>query len=158
MRRLFLAACGLLALGMSWALAQGVTQTLSGTEAWQVGIGPAGPGFYTNAEAMRGAQTYGYIGTGTTQTTTISPNITEVIVTGPITTLNLSLPQFPFDQQTIRIACPGGTVTTLTLSGFSNGGSNIVGPTFNTCSSTVATSLDAVFTFVASQSTWYRVH
>lgn len=174
MRRLLLAGLAVVAIGLGWAVAQTtqVVQTLTGGEAWQVGSGPAGPGFYTTTKAMRGAYTYAAIPTGTTITQTISPNVDAVIVTGAVTTLNLSMPSAPFDQQTVIIACPGGTVTTLNLSvgaatspstfagvGNVTGGSN----TASTCSNTVATSLSVTYTASANAAslgggvTWNRI-
>lgn len=150
MKRLLLAALAVVAVGFGYALAQStvVVQTLNGLEAWQVGNGPAGPGFYTTTQGMRG-NTNAIIPTTTTFTQVISPGISLVIFNGAVTTANLSLPSAPFDGQTITIACPGGAVSTLNISvGAASSPSTISGPSSTVCSATVATSIAQ--TFVAS--------
>lgn len=164
MRRLLLSALAIVAIGVGWALAQTVVQqTLTGNETWQVGNGPAGPGYYTTAEALRGGQNYAIVPTGTTFTQVISPNVQVVIVTGAITTLNLSLPAAPFDQQSITVACPGGVATTVNMSvGVAQSASSLSGPGFTTCNSGQVTSMAA--TWIASVNnaatlgyTWNRI-
>jgi hypothetical protein len=101
---------------------------------------------------MRGGRTYAIIPAVTTYTGVVSAGVDTVLVTGAITTLNLSLPVAPSDQQTITIACPGGTVTTLTLSvGAAQSASVITGPALGgACTSTVATSESETFTASAN--------
>lgn len=130
MRRLLLAGLAIVAIGVGWALAQNVQRSLNGLETWEVGIGgPAGSGVYTNTNAMRGGRTYAIVPAGTTFTQVISAGVDTVLITGAITTANLSLPAAPFDQEAITISCPGGAVTTLNLSvGVAQSPSTLLGP------------------------------
>lgn len=164
MKRL-LVVLGLLAgLGLSAALAQQVIQQccMTGNEAWPVGLGgPGGPGVYTNMAAVRNARTYAIIPSGTTVTTTVSPNIGVILIGGAITTLNLSLPTLPYDQQIVQISCVGGTVGTLNVSATTPAVTS--GPAFSTCTNSIGvgsatSSLAAAYIFSASPiSVWYRI-
>lgn len=146
-----------LGLGLGYVLAQTVVIQggLTGNEAVlaQAG-GPGGTGFYTNVASLRNGTIYAFVGPGTTVTQTISPNVGQVIVTGAITTLNLSLPLAPYDQQAVRISCPGGVVTTLVVSA---PGDTIIGPADSTCTTTPATSMVASFVYSTSATTWWRI-
>lgn len=170
MKRLLYLIATLIGIGASVALAQQVViQALTGNEAvlGQAG-GPGGTGFFTNVAALRGGKNYQPLGTGTTVTGIVSPNVEEVVVTGAITTLNLSLPAAPFDGQTVTLACPGGTVSTLVLSAaFGGTTNNTVGPVNpatiitglnpSACTTTVQVSASMTYTYQATPSTWFRV-
>jgi len=164
MRRLLLSVLAVVAIGVGLAVAQNVQRSLNGLETWEAGIGgPSGSGVFTNTQAMRGGRTYANIGAGTTITQVVSPGVDTVLITGAITTLQLSLPVAPFDQQTLTIACPGGIVSTLTLSvgvasspstlvgtGLSAGGNMASAGAAGACTNTVVSS--ASMTLVASAS------
>jgi len=158
--------------GLAGAAALGqqlVQQVLTGSEAVLIqGGGPGGPGAFTNVNALRDAHNYALIGAGTTITQTVSPNVGEVVVTGAITTLNLSLPSTPFDGQTVRVSCPGGIVGTLVVSAFGGGTINglgaisapatsITGTPYTACTNTVNTSMSAMYTFTTTPNLWQRI-
>ncbi len=170
MKRLLYTLAVLVGLAGAAALGQQlVQQALTGNEAVLVqGSGPGGPGAFTNVTALRNAKNYATIGAGTTITQTVSPNVGEVIVTGAITTLNLSLPAAPYDGQTVTLACPGGTISTLTLSAPFGGTTNntqgslnpatvITGLNPTACTTTVQVSASMTYTYQVTPSTWFRV-
>ncbi len=170
MKRLLYTAATLIGLGAAVALGQSlVQQALTGNEAvlFQAG-GPGGTGGFTTTAALREGHGYGLIGAGTTITQTVSPNVGEVVITGAITTLNLSLPSTPYDGQTVRVSCPGGIVGTLTVSapfgGTVNGlgqtiapATSVSGLSFGACNNTVGFSMSAMYTFTTTPAVWFRV-
>jgi hypothetical protein len=162
MKRLLLLSGLLACLGLSAALAQNVTQSLSGFEAWVVGNGPAGQGQYTNTLAMRQGRTYALIPSGTTITQVVSPGVGEIVVVGPITTLNLTLPSSPFDQQTVRVSCPGGNVTTLNISAAQPAVASATpsGAQFTSCTAGNGASQSATYLWSTAPalSIWYRIN
>lgn len=172
MRRLLLLAC--LGLWASVAQAQTLIQnTLTGSEAvlLQQG-GPGGTGFFATTTALRDAADLALVGAGTTVTLTVSPNVKNLITTGAITTLNMSLPATPYNGQEVRLACAGGTITTLVISAYGGGTVNGLGATINpaltivganptTCTANTV-SQTALFTYAASTTVspavWYRIN
>ncbi len=163
MKRLLYTAAVLVGLAGAVALGQQlVQQALTGNEAVLVqGGGPGGPGAFTNVTALREAHNYALIGAGTTITQTISPSIGEVIITGAITTLNLSLPATPYDGQTIRVSCPGGLISTLTVGVsamvLSSPATSITGTPYTACTNTVNASMSAMWTFTTTPNLWQRI-
>ncbi len=172
LRRFLIFAATLVGIGASIALGQQlVQQALTGNEAVLIqGGGPGGPGAFTNVAALRNGSNYQPLA-GTTTTATVSPTVGNVIVTGAITTLNLSLPSVPYDGQMVNIACPGGSVTTLTISAPFGGTVNGLGQTLNpatvitgtnptactTWSATAQVSASFKFTYQATPSVWFRI-
>jgi hypothetical protein len=170
MKRLLFTAATLIGLGASLALGQVlIQQSLTGSEAiLGQGGGPGGPGFFTNVNALRDAHNYTLVGAGSTVTVTVSPNVGEVVITGAITTLNLSLPAVPYDGQTVRVSCPGGIAGTVVVSAYGGGTTNGLGATiapatsvsgqpFTSCTNTVISSLSAMWTFVTTPNIWQRI-
>ena len=163
MKRLLYTAAVLIGLASAVALAQQlVQQALTGSEAVLVqGGGPGGPGAFTNVNALRDAHNYALIGAGSTITQTISPNVGEVIITGAITTLNLSLPAAPYDGQTVRVSCPGGIVGTVSIGASamvqSTPVTSLTGQAFTSCTNTVISSISAMWTFTTTPNLWQRV-
>lgn len=161
----FVGLAGAVALGQ-----QVVTQALNGQETMVFAAGgPGGPSGFLNSSTLREAADFATIPTGTTITQTISPFVGNVIVTGAITTLNLSLPAAPYNGQVVRLACPGGSVTTLTLSAPFGGTTNssqgplnpatvITGLNPTACTSTVQVSASMMYTYQATPSTWFRIN
>ena len=170
MKRLLYTTAALIGFAGAIAYSQSVvTQALNGAEAIIFGAGgPGGPSGFVNSAVLREGQDFATIGAGTTITQTISPNTGQVIVTGAITTLNLSLPAAPYNGQTVRVACPGGTVSTLTLSAPFGGTTNqsqgplnpatvITGLNPTACTTTVQVSASMLYTYQATPSIWFRV-
>src|SRR5882672_4137631 len=90
--------------------------TLTGNEAWSCAIGgPGGPSTFCTTNLMRNSSGYQLVATGGTVNTTIQQTTGKLIATGAITTWNITLPASPFDGETVAVACPGGTATTVVV-------------------------------------------
>ena len=154
MKRVLLVG-GAFGLLTTLALAQPAIQALTGNEAVlaQAG-GPGGSGFFTTVAALRGSKGYTAVATGGTVNQTVPNTTSQIVVTGAITTLNLTMPTAPYDGQTVQIACPGGAATTVAVT-YTPG--TLVGTAFTTCASGGVSPAGAEWIYSASNTTWYRI-
>ena len=103
---------------------------------------------------IRNSLGYTLVAAGTTVTTQI-PNTSAVLMaTGAITTWNVNFPLAPSDGLTETIGCPGGNVTTLSLTATLPTGVTVVGAANTSC--TEATPTVASYLYNASGNIWYR--
>jgi len=101
---------------------------------------------------IRNAEGYILVAAGTTVNTTVPNTASAVIATGAITTWNVTLPLAPQDGQIVKITCPGGSTTTLSVTATSP--QTIVGASFTSCSATTPT--DAAWHYNMSNNVYYR--
>lgn len=96
-----------------------------------------------------------YVAGGTTVSTSIANASTDlnVIAGGPISTWTVNLPSVPFDGQQIRIACPAGSVTSLSVTA-SRGPTNVsLAPGAVPCAANSGTALTYQYSY--TQNAWY---
>lgn len=99
---------------------------------------------------IRNSEGYILVATGTTVATTIPNTASIAIVTGAITTWNVTLPTAPADGQIAKVTCPGGSVSTVAVSATSP--QTIVGTSYTSCS----TNSDASWHYAVTPNVWYR--
>lgn len=158
-QRLKWALGGLTALLIAGAaLAQTiVTLNLSGNETILMQVGGVGGGSAaTTVNALRNAQGYLLVATGTTVNTTVPNTASRVIATGAITTWNVTLPIVPIDGQVVEVACPGGSAT-VAITATAPSGVTIVGTAFTACTSGGVAANTAEFQYSKSANVWYRI-
>ena len=156
--RKWLAGIGVLAL-LSAGVAFGqtiATFNLTGNEVVRAQLGPGGTGILVPTYALRSGENHVLAGTGTTVTTQITNNAGIALATGAITTWAVNLPLVPYAGQRVIIGCPGGTVTTLTITATLPASVAIVGTNPTSCTSGGLISQAAAFTYSVSANTWYR--
>ncbi len=157
MKKLWL-SIGLL-LGLSLAVtAQTIgTFNLNGSEVilGQQG-GPGGTGLFIPSYVLRGGESHTLAATGTTVTTQIPATSSMALATGAITTWNVNLPTAPFSGQRVIINCPGGTVSTLTITATLPASVAIVGTNPTSCTSGGTIAQGVGFTYSVTANTWYR--
>lgn len=142
-------------LGAAWAQTV-VTQALTGNENVRFSLPVGGTGGVTTVNALRNATSLSTIGAATTVNASSVASTGLLIATGAVTTLNATLPPSPFNGQRWGVACPGGTITTLTISVNSTpSGQTITGVNPTTCSATLSPTA-ATFTYGALSNTWFR--
>jgi hypothetical protein len=161
MRKYLFGLFGLAALaaaGFAWA--QGIITLTSpaGTEFITVyplapGGGPGGGQAQVTINQIRNSTGYLLVATGGTVNTTIPNTVDDLIVTGAITTWNVTFPTAPFDAQLIAESCPGGTATTVVNSATLPAGVAIVGTAVTTCTPAAG----GEWQYSASANTWYRI-
>lgn len=140
------------------ALAQAVTvSNLAGTEIvlGQVG-GVGGGGIAIPDYVLRSGENHTLVATGTTVTTQIPASSGIVLATGAISTWNVNLPLKPYTGQKVIIGCPGGTVSTLSITATAPASVSIVGTNPTSCTSGGLISQGAAFTYSTSANKWYR--
>lgn len=103
---------------------------------------------------IRNAQGSTLVAAGTTVSTQVPNTSSLLIATGAITTWNVNFATAPYDGLTLKIACPGGNVTTLTPAATLPAGVTIVGATVSSC--TQATPTDAAWVYNSAANVWYR--
>lgn len=162
MRKFKLPALGLgLALYIgTLAYAQTVTNQAPGpTDAVLVQAGgPGGTGYPTTIQALRHAFAHTLVATGTTVNTAMTNGSAQVIVQGAITTLTVTLPPSPFVGEIAGIACPGGSVTALTITPATvPTGQVMVGTNPTSCTSGGAAANNSTWTYDSGVNTWYRI-
>lgn len=158
-QRLKWALGGLTALLIAGAaLAQTiVTLNLSGNETILIQVGGVGGGSgATTVNALRNAQGYLLVATGTTVNTTVPNTASRVIATGAIATWNITLPIVPIDGQVVEVACPGGTAA-VAVTATAPSGVTIVGTAFTACTSGGVAANTAEFQYSKSANVWYRI-
>ena len=148
---------GLAAALIVGALAQGVfTFNLTGNEIANLSLPQGGSGIQSPAYVVRGGENHTLVATGTTVSTQATNNGSIILATGAITTWNVNLPTVPYAGQRVIIGCPGGTVTTLTISATLPASVAIVGTNPTSCTSGGLISQGVGFTYSVSANTWYR--
>jgi hypothetical protein len=121
--------------------------------------GPGGGGYPTTVQALRNATGHILVATGTTVTTTMTQAQAIAIATGAITTWNITLPANPYTGELVEVTCPGGTVTTVSVSAASSPASTtIVGTSYTSCTSGGAAANNAQWTYSTSANVWYRIN
>ncbi len=139
------------------AYAQVVTSNLVGTEFFNGQAGSVGGGGIVVPDyVLRSGENHQLVAAGTTQTTQVAPATGILLATGAITTWNVNLQTAPYLGQRIIINCPGGTVSTLTITATLPAGVAIVGTNPTSCTSGGAITNGVGFTYSVSANTWYR--
>lgn len=134
-----------------------VTTTLVGTEYFLGQAGSVGGNsIVVPTYVLRNASNHQLVAAGTTVTTQVLAINEEVLATGAITTWNVNLPTVPFAGQRVIINCPGGTVTTLTITATLPVGVALVGTNPTSCTSGGAISNGVGWKYSVSANTWYR--
>lgn len=156
--RKWLAGIGALALLSAGAvMAQTIaTFNLSGQEVVLGQLGPGGGSIYIPDYVLRSGANHQLVAAGTTVTTQVKPETEEVLATGAITTWNLNLPTAPYLGQKVIINCPGGTVSTLTITATLPASVAIVGTNPTSCTSGGTIAQGVGFTYSVGANTWYR--
>lgn len=133
------------------------TFNLNGSEVilGQIG-GPGGGSTFIPSYVLRGGESHSFGAAGTTVTTQVPATSSIVIASGAITTWNVNLPTKPFSGQRVIIACPGGTVTTLTITATLPAGVALVGTNPTSCTSGGTIAQGVGWTYSVSANTWYR--
>jgi hypothetical protein len=106
---------------------------------------------------LRNSNGYQLQGAGSTVTVTANAGTAKFVVTGAISTLNLTFPTAPTDGQTFEVACPGGTASTVSMSATAPSGVTISGTSFTSCTSGGAASNGAEWIYGAATNIWYRI-
>lgn len=103
---------------------------------------------------IRNAQGATLVAAGTTVSTQVPNTSSLLIATGAITTWNVNFATAPYDGLTLKIACPGGNIGTLTPAVTLPAGVTIVGAAVTSC--TQATPTDAAWVYNTAANVWYR--
>lgn len=157
MKKRWMVGIGLAAVLATVALAQTVTQSnLTGNEIVRASLGLGGTGIDVPLYVMRNGSSQTLVATGTTVSTTVPNTSEKVLATGAITTWNVLLPTSPYSGQNVIIGCPGGTVSTLTITATSPASVAIVGTNPTSCTSGGLISQGVGFTYSRTANTWYR--
>ncbi len=139
------------------AVAQGVfTFNLTGNEIANLALPQGGSGIQTPLYVLRGGENHTLVATGTTVTTQATNNGSIILATGAITTWNLNLPTVPYAGQRVIIGCPGGTVSTLSITATLPAGVALVGTNPTSCTSGGLISQGVGWTYSVTANTWYR--
>ncbi len=148
---------GLAAALIYGALAQGLyTFNLTGNEIVNLALPGGGSAIQTPAYVLRNAESHTLVATTTTATTQVPNTSGIVLATGAITTWNVNLPTVPFSGQRVIIGCPGGTVSTLTITATLPSGVALVGTNPTSCTSGGTIAQGVGWTYSVTANTWYR--
>lgn len=159
MKRTWIAGGGSLALLLLGALAFAQvpgTFNLTGNEIVNAALPGGGSAIAVPVYVLRNGGNHTFVAAGTTQTTQVPATATQLIATGAITTWNVNLPTAPFTGQNVIIACPGGTVSTLTITATLPAGVVIVGTNPTSCTSGGTIAQGVGFTYSVTLNTWFR--
>ncbi len=153
----------LAALGASALLAVGVaiaqvpaTFNLTGNEIVRAALPGGGSDIAVPVYVLRSGGNHTFVAAGTTQTTQVPAGSGQVLATGAITTWNVNLPTAPYTGQNVIIGCPGGTVSTLTITATLPASVAIVGTNPTSCTSGGLISQGVGFTYSTANNKWYR--
>lgn len=150
-----LGALSLLAVGVAIAQVP-ATFNLTGNEIVRAALPGGGSDIAVPVYVLRNAMSHTLVATGTTVSTTVPATSGVVLATGAITTWNVLLPTVPYSGQIVIIGCPGGTVSTLTITATLPASVAIVGTNPTSCTSGGLISQGVGFTYSVSANTWYR--
>ena len=154
----WLAGIGLAALisaGVAWGAAP-ILFNLTGNETVITSLPGSGAANAVPVYVLRSGQNHQLVAAGTTVTTQVSTNVGEVLATGAITTWNVNLPTAPYLGQSVVINCPGGTVSTLTITATLPASVAIVGTNPTSCTSGGAITNGVGFIYSTTANTWFR--
>ena len=149
---------GALALGLAavaWGQAP-ILFNLTGSETVITSLPGSGAANPVPAYVLRSGANHQLVAAGTTVTTQVAAQSEEVLATGAITTWNINLPLAPYLGQKVVINCPGGTVSTLTLTATLPSGVAIVGTNPTSCTSGGAITNGSGWAYSVVANTWYR--
>lgn len=150
-----IAAAIVFSLGV-WALAQtGLTsRTLTGNEAWPVGIGgPQGPSIFVTTAQIRNSQ--GPTTTASTSGTlsTLTTSTASLVFTAASVSTTVNLPATPYDGEIFEVINgSGGAFTQCTVA--ATDGSTIVN---GATTGALAAGASAEWRYVLSTTSWYRM-
>lgn len=150
-----LGALALISAGVAIAQVP-ATFNLTGSEIVRAALPGGGSDIAVPVYVLRSGQNHTLVATGTTVSTTVPNGSGVVLATGAITTWNVLLPTAPYAGQTVIIGCPGGTVSTLTITATLPASVAIVGTNPTSCTSGGLISQGVGFTYSVSANTWYR--
>lgn len=132
------------------------TQSYTGNEIVRVALPGGGSDTAAPLFVLRSGENHTLVAAGTTVATTVPATSGIVLATGAITTWNITLPTAPYGGERVIINCPGGTVSTLSISATLPTGVAIVGTNPTSCTSGGAISNGSAWQYSASANTWYR--
>lgn len=148
-----LGAVSLLAVGVAVAQVP-ATFNLAGSEIFRAGLPGGGSDIAVPTYVLRSGENHTLAATGTTVTTQVPATSGIVLATGTITTWNINLPTAPYTGQRVSIGCPGGDVTTLSITATLPASVAIVGTNPSSCTASTATT--SGWTYSTSANKWYR--
>lgn len=150
-----IAACAVLA---TVAVAQTIaTFNLTGSELFRGQLGQGGTGILVPAYVLRSGENATLVATATAATTTVPNTSGLVLATGALSTWVVYLPTSPYTGQKVTINCPGGSVTTLTITTITAPvNASIVGTNPTSCTSGGTIAQGSSWTYSTSANTWYR--
>lgn len=150
-----LSAFALLSAG--WALAQvPATFSLTGSEIVRAALPGGGSDIAVPVYVLRGGENHTLVAAGTTVTTQVDAASSIVLATGAITTWNVNLPTAPYRGQRVIIGCPGGTVSTLTITATLPASVALVGTNPTGCTSGGTIAQGVGWTYSVTSNTWFR--
>ena len=145
------------ALASGWALAQvPATFNISGNEIIRGALPGGGSDIAIPAYVLRGGANHTLVAAGTTVTTQVAATASSVLATGAITTWNVNLPTAPYVGQRVIINCPGGSVTTLTITATLPASVALVGTNPTSCTSGGTIAQGVGWEYSVSANTWFR--
>jgi hypothetical protein len=154
--RALLAGAVIAALGLfaGIALSQQLTsRTLTGNEAWAVGIGgPQGPSLFITTAQSRNSQ--GVLNTALTSgSLVLTTNTATLVSTAASASLAVTLPSLPFDGEIFEwVNGSGGAFTGATVT--TTDGSTLVN---NTTFATLGAGSSVEFRYLIATNSWYRI-
>lgn len=154
----------LLGLGFVGALASGIalaqvpaTFNLTGNEIILAALPEGGSQIAIPIYVLRNGNNHTLVAAGTTVTTQVSALAQAVLATGAITTWNVNLPTAPYTGQRVIINCPGGSVTTLTITATLPASVALVGTNPTSCTSDGTIAQGVGWEYSTTANTWYRL-
>ncbi len=129
---------------------------LTGNEIANLALPQGGSGIQVPAYVLRNGSSHTLVAAATTATTQVTNNAAIVLATGAITTWNINLPTVPYSGQKVVINCPGGTVSTLTITATLPSGVALVGTNPTSCTSGGTIAQGVGWTYSVTANTWYR--
>lgn len=144
-----------LAAGIAWAQVP-ATLSLTGNEIILAALPGGGAQIAIPAYVLRNGMSHSFAAAGTTVTTQVPATAGVVLAQGAITTWNVNLPTAPYSGQMVIINCPGGTVSTLTITATLPASVAIVGTNPTSCTSGGTIAQGVGWSYSTSANTWYR--
>lgn len=153
-----LGVLGLLALGaIGFAYAQvPATLNITGNEIVRAALPGGGSDIAVPAYVLRGGANHTLVAAGTTVSTQVAATASSVLATGAITTWAVNLPTAPYTGQRVIINCPGGSVTTLTITATLPASVALVGTNPTSCTSGGTIAQGSGWEYSTTANTWYR--
>ena len=157
MKAKWIAGIGGLALlsAVAWAQVP-ATFNLTGKEIFLGALPGGGSQIAVPTYVLRNGSNHTRVAAGTTVTTQIDATSEEVLATGAITTWNVNMPLAPWTGERIIINCPGGTVSTLTITATKPASVALVGTNPTSCTSGGAITNGSAWIYSTAANTWFR--